>query len=183
MSLLDKSEVEWPPRGWIQLDKIKKLSAHILVKDPVFGRISGLSYKIQSTPVISKKKKNKFLYHFQIDGWEYDINNTSREFPILSFDVKEKIHEQKNCFLLLNIRSSGRPLKTTQIISHRVLSAALHFIREIDNGNAPDFRNTLLLYKVHPSQKELYSHREDDKALSGIIRNFFNNADNNNAAQ
>ncbi len=180
---LDKSEVEWPPRGWVQLDKIKRLSAHILVKDPVFGRISGLSYKIEPTPVISKKNKNKFLYHFQIDGWEYDINNASREFPILSFDVKEKIKDHKNRFLLLNIKSNGRPLKTTQITSHRVLSAALHLIREIDKGNAPDIRNTLLLYKVHPSQKELYSDRKDKDALSGMIKNLFKGADNNNAAQ
>lgn len=180
---LDKSEIEWPPRGWVQLDKIKKLSAHILVKDPVFGRILGLSYKIEPTPVISKKNKNKFLYHFQIDGWEYDINNASREFPILSFDIKEKIRDHKNRFLLLNIKSNGRPLDSTLIISHRILSAALHFIREIDNGNAPDIRNTLLLYKVHPSQKELYSHREDKNALSSLIKSLFENADNNNAAQ
>ena len=180
---LDQSEYVWPPRGWIKLDKIQKLSGHTIVKDPVFAKVSGIFYKIQPTPIISKNNKDKFSYQFDIEGWEYDINNTSREYSILSFVLKERISKLQNRFLLTDIRSNGRPLKSTQIISHRVLSAALHFIREIDKGNAPDRRNTLLLYKVHPSQKELYSPRKDRLALTSMMKQVFNKAENNNAAE
>ncbi|MEM7618264.1 MAG: hypothetical protein AAF244_02655, partial [Pseudomonadota bacterium] len=126
--------------------------------------------------------KTKFVYHFRIEGWEYDINNTSYEYPILSFVVKERVNNLENRFLLSEIRSNGRALKSTQILSHRVLSAAMYFIREIDRGRAPDRRNTLLMYKVHPCQKNLYSQRKDILALTNIIKRLFDGADNNNAA-
>lgn len=183
MSNLEKSEYVWPPRGWLQLSKIKKLSGQVIVKDPVFAKVSGLLYKIEPTPVFSKENKNKFAYHFYIEGWEYDINNTSFEYPILSFVVKERVSDLQNRFLLSEIRSNGRPLESTQILSQRVLSAALHFIHEIDNGNTPDKQNILLLYKVHPSQEELYSQRKDEEALTNIIKRLFDDADNNNAAE
>lgn len=182
MSNLDKTEFIWPPRGWMQLKKVENLSGSVIVKDPVFAKVSSLFYEITPTPVISKRNQNKFSYYFQIDGWEYDINNNSREFPVLSFVVKERVSHLTNHFLLSEIKSNGRPMKSTQIISHRILMAAIHFIREIDKGNAPAVRDTLLLYKVHPCQKRLYSER-NNKALKNIMKNLLNNVDNNNAAK
>jgi len=180
MSCLDTSECVWPPRGWAQLDNIDKLCGRVIAKDPEYGKVFGLSYNIVPTPVISKQNNKKFIFHFQIDGWEYDIKNTSREFPILSFDIKEKIDDLQNRFLLLNIRSKGRPLKASQILSQRVLKAALHFIREIDAGCAPDIEHSLLLYKVHPTKNLIVN--DSQQKLRALIKELFEKSDNNNAA-
>jgi len=179
---LENSEFIWPPRGWMQLKKVKKLKGGVIVKDPLFAKVSGLSYEITPTPVLSKNNQNKFAYHFQIEGWEYDINNDSKETPILSFTVKERVSDLNNRFLLSDIRSKGKPLESTQIISQRVLMAAMHMIREIDEGSIFPIRDTLLLYKIHPHQERLFSARKNKLALSNIMKRLLDDAENNNAA-
>ncbi|MEM6811397.1 MAG: hypothetical protein AAF549_02910 [Pseudomonadota bacterium] len=156
MSEYNQSGSDWPPKGWRELGIIKKLSEQAIFKDPYSAKVIGLSYKIEPAPVIKNNIRYN-LYNIQIDGWEYTINNESREFPVLSFLLAEKEGEGIVCDSMISkIKTHSRSVINTKNSGQRALNAALYFIEEINNGSVPDFDQVLKLYKIHPSQRRLY---------------------------
>ena len=183
MSHLEKSEYVWPPQGWAQLEKIAQLSGQTIVKDAYHGTISGFSYHIEPTPIIAKDNQQRYLYHFQIDGWEYDINNASREYPILSFTLKERDVGGEVALSLSHIRIKARPFIKTKLSAHRLFKAALFFIQKINDNETIHYLSILEQFKIHPKQKYLYHKKEMSPCpVTKIFMSLFDKADNNNAA-
>jgi hypothetical protein len=155
----------WPPRGWKKLNEISKLSGQAIIKDPQSAQVNGLSFKIEPLPVY-KNNTRTHIYSFQIDGWEYSINNDSREFPVLHFLLKEKDAVGLSNSILSDIKAYARPVRVTPRSSQRTLMAALLMIKQIINGQVPDAERTLKLYKIHPSQRSLYEIDNNDERTS-----------------
>lgn len=150
--------ISWPPRGWDQLGTIQTTTAQAIAKDPASARVAGLSYTVEPLPVYQKDNSNRiFVYAVHIDGWEYTINNESREFPILSFMLQERTdkHSPKH-FYMSDIKTKSRPVRLTERSAHRSLMAALLMMKQISGGQLPDANKILRLYKIHPTQRSLY---------------------------
>lgn len=149
--------ISWPPRGWEQLRTIQQTTAQAITKDPASARVAGLTYDVETLPVYQKNNKRAFVYAIQIDGWEYTINNESREFPILSFMLQERPDKSMSKhFHMSDIKTKSRPIGLTERSAHRSLMAALFMMKQIVCGQVPDADRVLRLYKIHPSQRSLY---------------------------
>jgi len=150
--------ISWPPRGWEQLGDIHTTKAQAIAKDPASARVTGLSYNIEPLPVYQKNEsKRVFVYAVHIDGWEYTINNESREFPILSFMLQERADSSSpKHFYMSDIKTKSRPVRLTERSAHRSLMAALLMMKQIVGGQLPDANKILRLYKIHPTQRSLY---------------------------
>lgn len=149
--------VSWPPRGWEQLGSIEKTSGQAVIKDPASARVAGLTYNIEPLPVYQKNNQRTLIYSLQIDGWEYNIHNESREFPVLSFIFQARPDKSlpKN-FYMSDIKTKSRPVIITERSAHRSMMAALFMMKQIINGRVPDTNRILRLYKIHPTQRSLY---------------------------
>lgn len=171
MSGLNMLGISWPPKGWEQLGFITKLNAQVVVKDPMKATIIGVHYKIEPIPVYNKEKNRSYVFHISIDGWQYSILNESREYNILSFDLIER-HDSTltKDYFLSNIKTKSRPLLLSERSAHRIYMAALFMLKKIENGQVPDFNKILRLYKIHPSQRNLYeiSYTREDSRNCGL---------------
>jgi len=156
MSELNKPDLSWPPEGFQELGDIKNLSAQAISKDPHTAKVIGASYTIEIS-ALQRDDKKDYIYSFQIDAWEYTINNESREFPILSFVLKPDAGYRG----IGNIKTYSCPVKTTRKSSQRTYMAALSMLRSISDGIVPDLEQYLKIYKIHPSQKKLYERERD----------------------
>ena len=154
--------VSWPPQGWEQLGHIQKSNGQAIVKDAASAMVTGLSYNIEPLPVYQKNNERIFVYAMQIDGWEYNIHNESREYPILSFMLQERLNRSapKNLYIS-DIKTNSRPVYVTERSAHRVMIATLFIIKQINSGQVPDVERILRLYKIHPSQRSLYEINND----------------------
>lgn len=149
--------ISWPPRGWEQLATIEETQGQAIVKEPASARVAGLTYHIEPVPVYQKNNKRIFVYSLQIDGWEYNIHNESREYPVLSFMFQERSDKNapKN-FYISDIKTQARPVIVTERSAHRSMMAALFMIKQIAAAQVPDAERILRLYKIHPTQRSLY---------------------------
>lgn len=149
--------VSWPPRGWKQLGYIETSSGQAISKDPLSARVTGLVYNIEPSPVYRKNSTRIFVYSVRIDGWEYTIHNESREYPVLSFSLQERLDpDVPKDFYISDIRTKSRVIRITERSAHRSLMAALFMMKQINNAQVPDIERVLRLYKIHPSQRSLY---------------------------
>lgn len=172
MCKFKKLNVSWPPLGWEQLRAIKTSSAQAILKDPASARVLGLTYNIEPLPLYLKSKERVFVYDIQIEGWEYNIQNESREFPVLSFTLRSRPNGKspKN-YYISNIKVKARPLTLTERSAHRAYMAALFMMKQIISSQVPDSERILKFYKIHPTQKSLYeidNERMDSNAC-GLI--------------
>lgn len=153
--------ISWPPQGWDQLEHIKNSNGQSLSKDPASAMVTGLSYNIEPIPVYQKNRAANadptFVYAVQIDGWEYNIHNESREYPVLSFMLQARTDPScpKESYLS-NIKTQARPLHLTSRSARRAMIAALFIMKQINSGQVPDAERILRLYKIHPTQRSLY---------------------------
>ena len=149
--------ISWPPKGWEHLKVIYRSSGQSLSKDPRSACVNGLSYQIEPLALYNKNQQRSFVYAVQIEGWEYAINNDSREFQVLSFMLRERPDENApKDFYISDIKVNARPLRVTERSAHRVLMAAQFMIKQIDSDLVPETERILRLYKIHPSQRSLY---------------------------
>lgn len=169
----------WPPRGWEELCHVKNLQAQALVKDPVRASIIGIHYKIDPIPVYLKNNKRSYVYHLNISGWNYSIQNESHEYQILSFYFQECFNASlsKDNFIS-DIKTKSRPLFLNERSATRSLMAAIFMIKQIESGQVPDYNRILRLYKIHPSQRSLYEldYRREDSLNCGLATYCFENA-------
>lgn len=148
--------IVWPPIGWPQLSQVTSSSGRAVAKDIPKARIFGLHYNIESVPVF--KMDTKLMRHdISIEGWEYSILNESIEYPVLSFSLYDRFDMKvaKECFVT-DIRSYATPMPHTQRSVNRAMSAAMFFIRQIDNGVVPYVDRVLRTYRLHPNQAFMY---------------------------
>lgn len=159
--------LSWPPRGWEALASIETTSGQAIIKDPASAVVAGLTYNIEPLPVYQKNNQRIFIYSLHIDGWEYTIQNESREYPILSFMFQERPDKNtpKN-FYISDIKSQSRPVIVTERSAHRSMMAALFMMKQIASNQVPDAERILRLYKIHPTQRSLY---EIDNARSDSL--------------
>ena len=147
----------WPPRGWESLEFVKNLSAQAIVKDPISATIEGAYYKIEPIPTFGKNSKQIDIYHLEINGWQYSIQNESHEYKILSFMFRghcdQSITKER---LISDIRTKSRPVLLTRRSANRSYIAATLMIKQILSGKVPDYERVLRLYKIHPTQRSLY---------------------------
>ena len=156
MSELKYSDLLWPPENFKELNEVTDLSAQAISKDPQTAKVIGASYSIEVSPLTMRDKKI-YIYSFQIDGWEYTINNESREYPILSFVLKS----DRGYSGVKNIKSLSCPIKTTHRSAQRTMMAAASILRHIKEGVVPDMEQSLKLHKIHPSQKRIYESQRE----------------------
>lgn len=144
----------WPPRCWQSLKNIRNLSGQAIVKNPASAQVYGLSYLIEPIPVRRHDGISEYIYHFHIEGWEYSIQNESREFPVMSFLLSEKTSMGFiNSPLLSDIKIFSRKIQTNKQLAKRTMLAAYFIMKQISNGIVPDVDRALKLYKMHPLQK------------------------------
>ena len=176
----------WPPRGWDRLSFLKKLSGQALHKDIVHATITGLYYKIDPVPVYLQNNKRSYVYRVNIEGWDYSIQNDSREYHVLSFDMSERFNKSlSKDYFISNIKTQSHSFALNQRSASRAYMAAVIMMRQIDNGQVPDYERILRLHKIHPSHRNLYvqeHHRENSLncglgALCGNVYYNVNNAD------
>ena len=149
--------MSWPPRGWDQLRHIKASEGQSVIKDPASARVYGLSYMIEPLPYSLGKKINKAIYLIEIEGWEYNIHNDSREYPILSFILQERPDDDApKDFYISALKAMSLQLRVTERSAHRAFMAANFLMKQIANNQVPDAERILRLYKIHPLQRALY---------------------------
>lgn len=148
--------VHWPPAGWKRLRHITRPKGHAITKDPENGTVRGLSYRIDSVPLYHKNTLY-FIHTIQIDGWDYNIHNDSQEYPVLSFNVRDRFDlrtRAESC--VSDIESLSCPVAFCKPAVRRAVRAALCFIGHIDKGQVPDTHQILKDYGLHPSQIRVY---------------------------
>jgi hypothetical protein len=157
MNQFKKLGAPWPPRGWKPLDVITDYKGQTLSKDPRTAKVTGISFIIEPTALQARDCHNIYAYRINIAGWEYNIQNESREFPILSFTVRDRIDRYlPKEYYLEDIKSKSRPIRVTERSAHRAVSAAVFIIKQINTDAIVDTDRVLRLYKIHPSQRSLY---------------------------
>lgn len=157
MSQFKKLGAPWPPRGWKPLDVITDYKGQTLSKDPRTAKVTGISFLIEPTALQARDRHNVYAYKINIAGWEYNIQNESREFPILSFTIRDRIdHYLPKEYYIKDIKSKSRPIQVTERSALRAVSAAVFIIKQIMTDSIVDTNRVLRLYKIHPSQRSLY---------------------------
>lgn len=157
--------VSWPPAGWDKLAFIKTTNGQAIAKDLTSAKVVGLSYSIEPLPIYQENTGRGTLYALQIDGWEYNIHNESREYPVLSLMLRERNkHNISRNNYISDIRTNAQLIRRTPRSTHRSLMAALFIIKQIKNNQVPDTDRILRLYKIHPSQRDLYSGEHEKGA-------------------
>lgn len=175
MGRFESTHIVWPPKGWRQFAAIQTSAGQSLAKDISKARIYGLQYSIESMPLF--KDNEKFFRHdIRITGWEYSILNESTEYPVLSCSIMDKFDEtlSQECFIT-DIRSYDTAVPHTRRSANRTVSAALFFIRQIEQGIVPDVNRVLRIYKIHPNQSFLY---RNDRTLETDLRHAFMSGQN-----
>ncbi|MCI5060676.1 MAG: hypothetical protein MRY79_06360 [Alphaproteobacteria bacterium] len=152
--------VSWPPNGWNQFSGIQTPCGQAISKKPVSGIVNGLRYVIEPIPVYHKGKYKSHLYHVQITGWEYTINNDSQEYEILSYNLQERTQDTRKPlpldFFISNIKSGNVGIQATPKSARSALMSSLFLIKQINDGNVPDTEQILKIYKIHKSQKAIH---------------------------
>lgn len=157
MKEFKKLGLSWPPRGWNIFDHIEKVSGQSIAKDPQKAKVTGLAYRIEPLPYFRGKNAKAVAYNIEITGWEYTIHNESREYPVLSFLLKERpCKSAPREFYIADMKTMTMPLRITQRSAHRITMATNFLIKKINGGIVPDVERVLMLYKVHPAQRSLY---------------------------
>lgn len=149
MYLFKKQGMLWPPAGWKHFSSVKKSRGQALSKDPATATITGLSYNVESSPVYLDDSDLTQLYAFRIDGWSYSIHNESYEYPILSFHLLDRpATATRKAPFMSNLKVNARNSSVTEGMAHRVIMAALFFMKQIDGQNVPDHEQILKLYRL-----------------------------------
>ncbi|HPD83607.1 MAG: hypothetical protein R3D88_04055 [Alphaproteobacteria bacterium] len=157
MCLFKTLGVSWPPKGWKEFFEIEASHGQSILKDPVSACVTGLSYHIDPIPTYHKNNDRKFVYAVCIEGWDYNIYNESREYPVLSFVLHERPEENTSKYLYMSdIRTQGRSVKITERSAYRAFMAALFLMKQINSGQVSEAERILRLYKIHPTQRSLY---------------------------
>ncbi len=173
MGQSNQLEEHWPPSGWRAFEDIDKSHGQTMLKDPANALIKGFSYDVQ--PVQTFRTENHqsfFTYELRIRGWEYNIQNESRELSILSFMIKDRVNLKiPKDPLIFDIKVNGQPLKLTQRSAHRALSAAIFMMKQINRDGVLNVGRILKLYKIHPSQRSLYDtdNQRQDSLRCGLL--------------
>ncbi|MBN8520614.1 MAG: hypothetical protein J0L77_01780 [Alphaproteobacteria bacterium] len=146
--LISSGEFYWPPRGWKHLGVLASPKGQAMAKDIETARIYGLNYRIHRDAVFESRQSLSH-YHISLDAWEYSILNESREYPVLSFDILDRVDLLKPAeACLTDIKILARPLDQPHQHAHRVLNAAMIMIRQIDRGIVPDVDRILAIHRL-----------------------------------
>lgn len=174
MGRFESTDIVWPPAGWSQFASVQSSTGQSVAKDVGTGRIFGLQYSIDSTPLFKNETK-LFRHEIRIDGWEYSILNESTEYPVLSFSLLDRfdLSLPRECFVT-NIRTYDTAIPHTRRSSARAVSAALFMIKQIERGQVPDLSRVLRIYKLHPTQAFLY---RGDRMLNAELKRAFTNVE------
>lgn len=146
--------VPWPPRGWEGFGATQRASGQAIVKNPSEAKITGIQYSINPVPRAGSRDEDcSFLYAVEFVAWEYTIYNNSQEFPIISFVLKEQYAPNNNHRLSIDdVKIQAQNIKITDEIAERVMMASLYFIRQVENGNVPDWARILRFYRLAPAR-------------------------------
>ncbi len=149
--------VPWPPQGWDHFKIIHATHGQSIHKDPKNARIVGLQYHIQPVPGAPKSaQRNDYSYALSIGGWEYTISDDSKEFPILSFYLKDKGAGERAADLFLSqLKVDSKLVAVTKPVVDRALMASLFFIRQIQNNRVPDWNRILKFYRLRENCNSL----------------------------
>lgn len=157
----------WPPMGWKHFECIENLSGQSVSKDPVSGKVKGLTYRVDSSPVYYADGVISAVHEIKISGWEYNILGESEEYSILSFFLEDRLNHttrKEQCISQLKVKDKIFPVTSSS--AHRSYMVALLFMKQIDAGNVLDINRVLSMYKVHPTQRGIYK-------LKNYVRNAF----------
>lgn len=149
--------LSWPPRGWESLGHIEHTKFEAVKKEPATACVLGATYKIEIFPFRRKDNRLTVLYDIEINGWEFNIYNESREYQFLSImltDLPHKLAPKE--YYSSSIKTMLQPMRITQRSVERSIIAAASMMRQIEKGIVPECEKILKLYKIHPSQRSLY---------------------------
>lgn len=145
---MEKGIFYWPPRGWKQLGNISRPEGQAIAKDIKTARIYGLSYTIRTDRIFDGRQDVNH-YAVSLDAWEYSILNESTEYPVLSFDLSDRLDLLKpREHYVSGIKVLARPVKGDRTIARRAMTAAVFLIRQIELGLVPDVERVLSIYRL-----------------------------------
>jgi hypothetical protein len=145
---MEKGTFYWPPRGWKQLGNISRPEGQAIAKDIKTARIYGLSYTIR-TDRIFDGRQDVNRYGVSLDAWEYSILNESKEYPVLSFDLTDRLDLLKpREHYISGIKVLARPIRDDRMTARRAMTAAVFLIRQIELGLVPDVDRVLSIYRL-----------------------------------
>lgn len=162
----DAVDISWPPRGWKSLEFVKKLENQVIIKDPMSGKIRGLTYRIEPTPIYLQNYIRSYAYHITIDGWHYSVQNKSDEYNVLSFNFQEIINTALSKeSLISDIKIRSRPVYLEDDVIHRFYKVALFMIKKIQENQFLDWDQILGLYHIRPTQHvfKIFNCRVEDR--------------------
>lgn len=135
---------EWQSRGWVAFEDLTAAENAATRPNPVDSSIQGLSYCLQNCTEAGHEK-----IMLRIDSWRHDKFGDTTDLPIMEivFDAATFTTPAK---ALESLKLMARPVKFTEKVASRTVSAALFLINQINAGQVPDFERVLELHRIHP---------------------------------
>lgn len=135
---------DWTSRGWALfegLDVPANSATRTHAKD---SSILGLSYALSHCHEGDCEK-----VMLRIDSWCYDKLGETTDLPVMEiiFDAMNFSSPSK---AIESLKIMARPVRFTEKVASRAVSAALFFINQIKAGQVPDFERILELHRIHP---------------------------------
>lgn len=100
----------------------------------------------------------------RIDSWRHDLLGDTTDLPVMEI-IFDATQFQTPARALESLKLMARPVKFTEKVASRTVSAALFLINQINAGQVPDFERVLELHRIHPD-----INRESGKTNGKMIR-------------
>jgi hypothetical protein len=138
------SPQDWQARGWAVLDGLNTAENAATRPNPADSSILGLSYSFQNCHESGFEK-----IMLRIDSWRHDKFGDTTDLPIMEI-IFDATQFQTPARALESLKLMARPVKFTEKVASRTVSAALFLINQINAGQVPDFERVLELHRIHP---------------------------------
>lgn len=153
------SPQDWQARGWAVLDGVNAAENAATRPNPTDSSILGLSYCLQNCHESGSEK-----IMLRIDSWRHDKLGDTTDLPVMEI-IFDATQFQTPARALESLKLMARPVKFTEKVASRTVSAALFLINQINAGQVPDFERVLELHRIHPD-----INRESGKTNGKMIR-------------
>jgi hypothetical protein len=149
---------DWQARGWAVLDGVNAAENAATRPNPADSSILGLSC-LQNCHESGSEK-----IMLRIDSWRHDKLGDTTDLPVMEI-IFDAAQFQTPARALESLKLMARPVRFTEKVASRTVSAALFLINQINAGQVPDFERVLELHRIHPD-----INRESGKTNGKMIR-------------
>ncbi len=149
----------WTARGWDVFDGLKAAEKAATKTNPADSSIMGLSYSLQNCHEAGHEK-----IMLRIDSWRHDKFGDTTDLQVMEiiFNAAQLNVPAK---ALESLKLMARPVRFTEKVASRTVSAALFLINQIHAGQVPDFERVLELHRIHPDFNK--DPHKDSRTING----------------